>query len=262
MAKGFRYRGGSEAEGSGFGRRFEETDAGSRRKINDVELSKLDGFVERSRQRPEKWTWRNKDYVRPFDDQLNADIAAYGGFASWFLDEMPAGQHARNARASESVAAAPDDSEPSPRRSRGTQRKENYHGPSQTEYATSQDRYGPTRWAEPPASPVKAPKIKTSRELLDAAAARLHPTQKFFDEEINKGVRGNVSPANKKSLKGDAKTREARSAEPTTTTHTSNSSLALYAIASGVVEEPCVERPTGNVHGPGKWRGQRFNWCK
>lgn len=39
-------------------------------------------------------------------------------------------------------------------------------------------------------------------------------------------------------------------------------SLGISEAVQGVGEPDCRPRPTGDPHGPGRWRGEWFNWCR
>lgn len=80
-------------------------------------------------------------------------------------------------------------------------------------------------------------------------------------QEAQRGFGGNVSPR----VVGSQISRMT-AAKPSPLSKLDFNGVAGVASALGdrapAADSDCVERPTGDTHGPGKYRGQWFNWCR
>lgn len=184
------------------------------------------------------------------------------GFAAWFLqdDSPPAGHYKRM---SDLGFDTPEyQARPAGRAAPGPQ-------PNPKRQASS-----PGAAPGPAPGPMRRPGFKTARTMMDEAASRLKPGTKFFDQEVNtysqggqgsvsptKGFQGNVSPVTITPQRGEAE-KSARSARQTSTkSRPRNSSSSTRSRVASPDVEDCVERPEGDCHGPGRWRGKWFKWC-
>ena len=80
-------------------------------------------------------------------------------------------------------------------------------------------------------------------------------------EAPQRGLGGNVSPRVVGSQLARMNTGKFTSLDPLGDFN-GVASVTSPAARTAPVDDDCVERPTGDTHGPGRWRGQWFNWCR